>query len=343
MQELMNVLYVNADGSYVRLESDCLRVEVKRELKLRVPLIRLSELVCFGNVLVSPAIYRRFAERGGSVVLLDRRGRFKARVHGPIQGNVLLRRAQHLALSDHDRTCAIMRQMVAGKVQNSRHVLMRAAREAGSGIDEVPLRDAADRLAASLERLRQSTHPDVIRGCEGEAAQAYFAAFNHMIRANRDVFAFGGRTRRPPRDRTNAVLSFLYTLVREECNSGLEGVGLDPQVGYLHTLRPGRPSLALDLMEELRPAIADRLALSLINRRQLSADDFEDQPGGGVFLNERGRRTVITAYQKRKSESVRHTVLDREIPIGLLPHIQARLLARHLRNDLPHYPPFLYR
>lgn len=343
MHELMNVLYVNSDGAYVRLESDTLRVQVKGELKLRVPLIRLSGLVCIGNVLVSPAVFRRFAEMGGSVALLDRRGRFKARVQGAVQGNVLLRRAQHLALSDSARAAAIMRQMVAGKIQNCRQVLLRAARDAASATDEEILREAAERQAVILRHLHASTEANSIRGREGEAAQVYFAVFENMIRGDREVFAFGGRTRRPPRDRTNAVLSFLYTLVREECNAGLEGVGLDPQVGYLHTLRPGRPSLALDLMEELRPVLADRLTLTLINRRQLSEDDFEPQPGGGVFLNERGRRTVITAYQTRKTEEVRHPVLDRKVPIGLIPHVQARLLARHLRGDLPHYPPFQSR
>ncbi|MCC6179713.1 MAG: type I-C CRISPR-associated endonuclease Cas1 [Chloroflexi bacterium] len=343
MHELLNVLYVQTQGAMLRLDHDTVRVEVERELRLRAPLGRLSGIVMFGQVSISPFLLQRCAEDGRSLVWLDRRGRFKARVEGQTRGNVLLRRAQHLALSDRERTMAIARQMVAAKIQNSRLVLLRAARDAPDDADRAELGAAAGRLADALGRLRETNDLDVIRGDEGEAARAYFRVFARMIRADREAFGPDGRTRRPPRDRANAVLSFLYTLLRAECSAALEGVGLDPQVGYLHSLRPGRPALALDLMEEMRPVVADRLALSLVNRRQLRAEHFDESLGGAVLLNEDGRRIVLVAYQERKEESVEHRVLKEKVPVGLLPHVQARLLARHLRGDLTEYPPFLGR
>lgn len=343
MRQLLNTLYVQTEPSYIHLDHDTLRVEVERELKLRVPLMQISGLVCFGNVLLSPALLHRCAEDGRSVTMLDRNGRFKLRLEGPTSGNVLLRRAQHLALSAPERRVAIARNMLAGKLQNGRRVVLRAAREAAGGDDRLMLGDAAGLIGEIIERLPVRDDLDSMRGDEGDAAAAYFSVFERMIRGDREAFGFRRRSRRPPLDRTNAVLSFLYTLLRADCAAALEGVGLDPQVGFLHALRPGRPALALDLMEELRPLMADRLALSLINRRQLQADDFEAHPGGAVYLNEEGRRTVIVAYQKRKEEEVLHRVVGQTVPLGLVPHLQARLMARHLRDDLAHYPPYLVR
>jgi CRISPR-associated protein Cas1 len=343
MLELLNVLYVQSQGAVLHLEHDTVRVEVERETRLRLPLMRLSGIAVFGRVTVTPFLIQRCAEDGRNLVWLDRNGRFKARVEGPVKGNVLLRRAQHLSLSHPDKPALIARQIVAAKVQNSRQVLMRAAREAGSDDDREKLSAASERLAATLSALPVTQDIDVIRGSEGDSARTYFGVFSHMVRVDRDVFGFNGRTRRPPRDRMNAVLSFLYALLRTECASALEGVGLDPQVGYLHSLRPGRPALALDLMEEFRPALADRLALAIVNRRQLTAGDFEETPGGGILMNESGRRTVIEAFQRRKQEEVQHRALKRKLPLGLAPHVQARLLARHLRGELDHYPPFLIR
>ena len=343
MHELLNVLYVQTQGAVLHLEHDTVRVEVERETRLRAPLLRLGGIVVFGQVTVTPFLIQRCAEDGRSLVWLNRHGRFKARVEGPTRGNVLLRRAQHLALSDAERPWLIARQIVAAKVQNSRQVLLRAAREAGEADDAAALAETAQRLATILERLRETRDLETVRGAEGEAARAYFGVFGRMVRADRASFSPDGRTRRPPRDRTNAVLSFLYALVRAECASALEGVGLDPQVGFLHALRPGRPALALDLMEEFRPVLADRLALTLVNRRQLKAEHFETTPGGAVHLTEEGRKTVIVAYQRRKEETVEHRVVKQKVPLGLIPHVQARLLARHLRGDLKVYPPFLYR
>jgi CRISPR-associated protein Cas1 len=343
MLELLNVLYVQTQGAVLHVEHDTVRVEVERETRLRVPLLRLSGIVVFGQVTITPFLIQRCAEDGRSLVWLDRNGRFKARVEGPTRGNVLLRRVQHLALSDPDQPWRIARQIAAAKVQNSRQVLLRGAREATAESDRTALGEAAAHLTDVLARLRETSTLDTVRGAEGEAARVYFDVFDHMIRGERPSFDFDGRNRRPPRDRINAVLSFLYALIQAECASALEGVGLDPQVGYLHTLRPGRPALALDLMEEFRPVLADRLALTLINRRQLKPDQFEETPGGAVLLNDEGRRAVITAYQKRKEEQIEHRALKQSIPLGLVPHIQARLLARHLRGDLPDYPPFVFR
>ncbi|MCK9497209.1 MAG: type I-C CRISPR-associated endonuclease Cas1c [Dehalococcoidia bacterium] len=343
MLELQNVLYVVTPYSVLRLDHDAVRVEVEGNLRSRFPLNNLAGIVAVGRVTVTSSLLARCAEDGRSVVWLDYRGRFLARVEGRARGNVLLRRAQHLALSDVDRTCRIARQVVAGKLQNARHVMLRGARETPDAAESALLAEQGDRLAEAIVRLETVTDLETVRGVEGDAARGYFAAFTSLVRVDRDVFALDGRSRRPPRDRMNSLLSFLYALVRSECTSALEGVGLDPQVGYLHSLRPGRPALALDLMEELRPVLADRLALTLVNRRQIKPDDFEELPGGAVYLTDEGRRTVLAAYQRRKEEVVRHRVLRRSLPVGLLPHVQARLLARHLRGDLPDYPPYVGR
>lgn len=343
MHELLNVLYVQAQGAVLHLEHDTVRIELERETKLRIPLMRLSGIVVFGRITVTPFLIQRCAEDGRSLVWLDRHGRFKARVEGPQRGNVLLRRVQHLALSDATQSCKIARQIVAAKIQNSRQVLLRAAREAGDTDDRVALSEAAEHIVKVLLRLKDCHELQLVRGAEGEAARTYFGVFGYMVRADRTSFDMNGRTRRPPRDRVNAVISFLYALVRAECSAALEGVGLDPQVGYLHALRPGRPALALDLMEEFRPVLADRLAITLINRKQLQAEHFTALPGGAVHLADEGRKVVLTAYQRRKEEEIQHRVLKQKVPIGLVPYVQARLLARHLRGDLSDYPPFLYR
>jgi CRISPR-associated protein Cas1 len=356
MRQLLNTLYVTTPRAYVHLDHDTLRVEVARELKLQVPLLQLGGIVCFGDVMVSPALLHRCADDGRSLVFLTEHGRFKARLEGTASGNVLLRRAQHLALSDEGRRTAIARNLLAGKLRNARQVLLRGAREA-TGEDAAALAAGARRIGQIIERLPLRNDVELMRGDEGEAGRVYFGVFGRLVREDREAFAIDGRTRRPPLDRMNAVLSFLYTLVRTDCAAALEGVGLDPQVGFLHALRPGRPALALDLMEELRPALADRLALALVNRKQLGRDYFEswqtalepsadgdEMPAGGaVYLNEAGRRTVLVAYQKRKEEEVEYRVIASRVPLGLVPHLQARLLARHLREDLAHYPPFLIR
>jgi len=343
LAELLNVLYVQTQGAVLHLDHDTVRIAVEGDTKLRVPLIRLQGIVVFGQVTLTPFLIHRCADDGRELVWMTGHGRFKAQLAGPVSGNVLLRHAQHLAVSDPQRVLTLARQMVAGKLQNSRIQLLRSARDSRTDVDQATLTGAAESLVPILDRLSSCTDLNQVRGAEGEAARIYFGVFQHMIRASPVVFSFHGRTRRPPQDNVNAILSFLYSLVTAECSAALSCVGLDPQVGYLHVLRPGRPALALDLVEELRAALADRLALTLINRGQLQAKHFEQVPGNGVYMTEDGRRIVLEAYQKRKTTEIEHRVLKQKIPVGLVPHIQARLLARYLRGDLEHYVPFVYR
>lgn len=343
MNELLNVLYVQAQGAVLKLDHDAVRVDVDGEMCLRAPLTRLASIVVFGRVTLTPFLIERCAEDGRSVVWLDRRGRFKARIDGPTRGNVLLRQAQHRAADDPARRLAIARRTVAAKLHNSRALVMRSRRDADSPGDVSLLTRSGERLARSVERVAVASDVAALRGLEGEAARAYFAAFSAMIRTQRADFAFDGRTRRPPRDPTNALLSFLYALWLADCVGALEGVGLDPQIGYLHVLRPGRPALALDLLEEFRAAAADRLALRLINLRQIRPEHFESELGGSVSLTEDGRRIVIRALQERKLEETMHPVVGTKVVLGLVPHLQARLLARHLRGELGTYPPYVIR
>lgn len=341
--QLLNTLYVTTPESYVHLDNDTLRVEVEKETRLRVPLHHLGAVVCFGHVSVSLPLMHRLAESGIALVLLDANGRFKARLEGAVSGNVLLRQAQHRMAQNPEFALGVSRNCIAGKVRNCRQVLLRGAREAKSEEDSAMLERGAANLAATLRALPEARDLDVLRGLEGEAARQYFSAINHLVRANvRDAFRMDGRSRRPPRDRINALFSFIYSLLMNDCRSALEAAGLDPQIGFLHTVRPGRAALALDLMEEFR-AFADRLALSLINRGQVAPGDFIEREGGAVQLEDRSRKTVLVAYQERKQENLSHPLLSAQMPFGLLPHIQARLLARTLRGDMPDYLPYLVR
>ncbi len=343
MHQLLNTLYITTEGAYLRLDHETLKVDVEKETKLQVPIHHIGGVVCFGDVMISPAAMHRCAEDGRSLVLLDRNGRFKARVEGPVSGNVLLRRAQYEAMATPAKTLAIARNIVGGKIQNSRQIILRAAREADDDGDATALRNATDSLGNTLSRVGACEDLDTLRGIEGESARIYFSTFTRMVREDRATFTLDGRNRRPPTDPINALLSFLYALLMNDCVAAAEGVGLDPQMGFLHALRPGRAALALDLMEELRSVLADRLALTLINRKQVAAKHFVNRPGGAVHLEDDGRKEVIVAYQKRKQEEITHPVLDQKMPLGLVPHIQARLLARVLRGDLEAYPPYLYR
>ena len=343
MHQLLNTLYITTEGAYLHLDHDTLKVEVEKTTRLQVPVHHLGGVVCFGHVMVSPAAMARCAEDGRFLVLLDRNGRFKARVEGPVSGNVLLRRVQHETMADPGKSLAIARNIVAGKLQNTRQIVLRAAREASEPGDAQALKRTTAILANTLSRLPACKDIDQVRGIEGESARAYFASFDRMVREDRDTFRLDGRNRRPPRDPMNALLSFLYALLMNDCVAGAEGVGLDPQMGFLHALRPGRAALALDLMEEVRAILADRLALTLINRKQIQAKHFIDRPGGAVHLNDAGRKEAVIAYQKRKQEEITHPLLHQKMPLGLVPHVQARLLARTLRGDMEAYIPYLYR
>lgn len=343
MQTLLNTLYVTTPLSYLHLDNDTVRIEVERETKLRVPLHHLGGIVIFGNVLVSPALMHRLADNGQSLVMLDGNGRFKARLEGPVSGNILLRQAQHVKAGDAIFALEAARAFVAGKIRNCRQVLQRGARESKIDADVAVITRGANDLAASLRALPQAGDLDIVRGIEGEAARQYFGCLNYLVRPDaRQDFALDGRTRRPPRDRMNALLSFLYAMLMNDCRSALETVGLDPQLGFLHAVRPGRAALALDLMEEFRHQ-ADRLALTLVNRGQVQAGDFVLHEGGGVTLEEKGRKAVVVAWQERKQEAISHPLLQEPVALGLMPQLQARFLARTLRGDMESYLPFLLR
>lgn len=341
---LLNTLYVMTEGSYLHLDNDTIRIEVERETRLRVPLHHLGGIVTLGDILLSPALIGRCAETGIGVTLLDRNGRFRARIEGPVSGNVLLRCAQHEASADPARTLSLSRNIIAGKLRNSRTVLLRGAREAKSDEDRDVLDAAVRKFDASLRAIGVASDMDVARGVEGEAARTYFGAINHLLRADlRADFAIDARSRRPPRDPLNALLSFFYTLLTHDCRSALETVGLDPQIGFLHVLRPGRPALALDMVEEFRAIGADRMALTLLNRGQLKPADFRKTEGGAVLMTDDARRAVSIAWQEKKKETLMHPLLESEVPLGLLPQIQARLLARTLRGETEAYLPFVAR
>ena len=339
--QLLNTLYITTPDTYLRLDNDTLRVEMDRETKLRVPLHHLSAVVCFGHTGLSAPLMHRLAESGVALVLLDDNGRFKARLEGAVTGNVLLRQAQFQRMADSAFTLEMARACVAGKIKNTRQVLQRGAREAKVEYEAKALARLADDLAAALRALADVTDLDSLRGVEGAAARQYFSGLNLLVRPDqRAAFTMDGRTRRPPRDRFNAMLSFLYAMWMNDCRSALEAAGLDPQVGFLHALRPGRAALALDLMEEFRPW-ADRLALTLINRGQLGADDFVLREGGGVSLEPDARKAVVVAYQERKRDEINHPLLAQAIPLGLVPLVQARLMARSLRDESAPYVPFV--
>ena len=339
--QLLNTLYVTTPESYLRLDNDTLRVELDREVRLRVPLHHLSAVVCFGHIHLSAPLMHRLAQDSVALVLLDDNGRFKARLEGAVSGNVLLRQAQFQRISDPTFTLDMARASVAGKIKNTRLVLQRGARESKSEDETKTLTRLAEDLAASLRALPEVNNLDSLRGVEGEAARQYFSGLNLLVRADqRAAFSMAGRTRRPPRDRFNAMLSFLYAMWMNDCRSALEAAGLDPQVGFLHALRPGRAALALDLMEEFRPW-ADRLALTMINRGQLSAKDFVVREGGGVALEPDARKAVVVAYQERKKDEINHPLLAQAIPLGLVPLVQARLMARAIREDASPYVPFV--
>lgn len=343
MHQLLNTLYITTEGSYLHLDHETLRVEIEGATKLQVPMHHLGGIVCFGNVMISPFAMHRCAEDGRFMVLLDRNGKFKARIEGPVSGNVLLRRAQHEALGSPALTLAIARNIIAGKIQNSRQILLRGAREADDPNDAAALKQPAEALGNAIGRLTACQELDQLRGVEGESARIYFSVFDRMVGEEREAFKLNGRSRRPPLDRMNALLSFFYALLMNDCVAAVEGVGLDPQMGFLHALRPGRAALALDLMEEVRSVLADRLALTLVNRRQITSTHFIERPGGAIHLNDDGRKEAVVAYQKRKQEEIRHPLLDQKMPFGLIPHVQARLLARALRGEMEEYIPFLYR
>ncbi|MEO7327893.1 MAG: type I-C CRISPR-associated endonuclease Cas1c [Minicystis sp.] len=340
MRQHHNVLYVTTPETYLHKRDAAVEVVRDGQAPTRVPLHHLQSIVCFGPVTASPWLMAACAEAGIAISFLTAEGRFLAQVVGPQQGNVLLRRAQYRAADDPSKRIAVARAIVLAKVANSRTLLRRGGREAGDTTSAEPFSEAAERVTVLLEKIKACDDLDSLRGLEGAAATLHFGCFSRFLRGDL-CFAWSGRNSRPPRDPANAALSFLYSILATDCGAAAQAVGLDPQVGFLHVEKSGRPALALDMMEEFRPLLADRLLFAMVNRKQLQEKHFERQEGGAVLLTAEGRKALLVQYQERKREEIRHPFTEEVTTYGLLPHLQARLLARHLRGDLDGYPPFL--
>lgn len=338
MKKLQNSLYINTQGAYLHKERETLVIDIAKEKALQLPIHSISGIFCFGNVMVSPQVMGFCGERGVNLAFFTEYGRFLARVQGKQTGNVLLRRTQYRHADT--KASEIAQVIVAAKIQSQRQVLQRHQRNYGK---QPEVSRVIALLKSAVERLKETTDLDTIRGLEGDAAARYFSVFNHLITEKTGAFTFSQRTRRPPTDPVNALLSFFYAILGNDISAALQGAGLDPQVGFLHKDRPGRDSLAQDVLEELRAYFVDRLVLTLINRQQVKASDFIYEASGAVKLKDTARKTVLQEFQARKQQTIMHPFLKEEVPLGLLPHVQALLLARHLRGDLQHYPPFLAR
>lgn len=342
MKRLANVLYITTPETYLSLDGENVVIQKDEHTSTRLPLHNIENIVCFTWQGASPALMGACAERDIGLAFLTPGGRFQGRVHGRVRGNVLLRKKQYRVSEEEAQSLPIAVSFLIGKIHNSRKVLERALRDHALLVDKDALGKASAFLKETLRALSTCKRISELMAFEGSAAKIYFSVFDHLILHQKEDFRFEERSRRPPLDNMNSLLSFLYTLLTNECVSALETVGLDPFVGFLHADRPGRPSLALDLMEELRPLFADRLALSLVNRRQITGRGFAKKESGGVLMDDETRKTVIAAWQERKKEEIEHPYLKERIPFGLIPYVQALLLARHLRGDLDAYPPFFW-
>ncbi len=343
MKQHLNTLFVTTQGAYLRKDGQTVAVRIEKQTRLRVPLHNLDGIVGFGRVSMSPALMGACAEAGVSISFLKETGKFLASVNGFTSGNVLLRRQQYRIADDPERCLPVARAIISGKLANCRTVLRRAARDTQDQSRVDSLNRIADKLTASINEVSHAVQLDSVRGIEGDAATLYFSEFNSMINVPAKEFQYTKRSRRPPLDPLNAMLSFAYTMLTHDVRSACEASGLDSQVGFLHRDRPGRPGMALDLMEEFRPFLADRMVLSLINRQQINAKDFTQRESGAVYLSDAGRKTFLTAWQERKQDTITHPFLNEKTTVGLLMHLQARLMARHLRGDLDIYPPFIWK
>lgn len=337
MRKLQNTLYITTQGSYLHKERETLVVEQDRKKVAQLPIHSIGHIFCFGNVLVSPFLMGFCGENNVNLAFFTENSRYLGRLQGRQSGNVLLRRAQYK--KSETNPVPVARNIIAAKIQASKRVLQRQIRNHGENAD---IQSAITALNYSLQQLKTADNLDLIRGIEGDAAARYFGVFSHLIKEN-SGFHFDGRNRRPPRDGVNALLSFLYSILGKDISGALQGVGLDPQIGFLHADRPGRDSLAQDILEEFRAWWVDRMVLSLINRGQIKPDDFITEASGAVTLKPEARKLLFQTLQAKKQEKITHPFLNEEVEIGLLPYIQAMLLARHLRGDLAEYPPFLMR
>lgn len=343
MKKMLNTLYVTSPDSYLALDGENIVVLVAQEEKIRLPLHNLEGIVAFGYTGASPACMGACAKRGISLCFMTQSGRFLARVTGEEYGNVLLRKMQYRLSDSETDSLSIARMMLVGKLYNTRWVVERFTRDHPLRVDCEALKQTTQQLHRALLSLEMCRTLEQLRGVEGEAASTYFSILNELILQQKEHFQFFGRNRRPPTDPVNAMLSFVYSMLANEVASALTCVGLDAYVGFLHRDRPGRISLALDMMEELRPVMADRLVLALINRREIGHKDFITQENGAVQMNDTARKTILSAWQERKKDIISHPYLNEKIPWGLVPHAQALLLARYLRGDLDAYPPFLWK
>lgn len=343
MKKLLNTLYITTPDRYLSLDGENVVISADRQEIARIPLHNLERIMAFGCSGVSPALMGKCVSESRELVLMSRTGKFLARVEGEVNGNVLLRRTQYRVADQPEPALQIAKHMIAGKLYNSRRTLERTMRDHPMRIDTQRFAKKTAYLQNAISQAMNANDADTLRGIEGEAASVYFSVFNEMILQQNDSFQFTGRNRRPPLDRVNAMLSFAYALCTGMCTSALEAVGLDPYVGFLHTDRPGRRSLALDLVEEFRAFMCDRFVLTIINKRTMEPNHFELREDGAVVFNENGRRTFLTAWQKRKDDELRHPFLEEKVQWGMLPYVQALLLARYLRGDLDAYPPFLWK
>ena len=342
MKKLLNTLYVLSEDAWLSLKGETVEVTTAAATQ-NIPLHTLESIVCFSYKGASPALMGKCAEAGISLSFFDRNGRYLASVGHTENGNVLLRRTQYRWADDGDKALQLAKSFIAGKLYNSKYVLLRTARDHALQTDEAALRSAAGRITEQLHAIQGAASPEELRGIEGVSAVAYFSVFDELILQKKTCFAFAGRNRRPPTDPVNALLSFAYALLANDCASALHAVGLDPYVGFFHTDRPGRKSLALDLMEELRAPFADRFVLTLINNRILGEKDFKKTENGAVLLTDNARRTFLSEWQQKKKEPITHPFLEEKISWGLLPFAQALLLARFLRGDVDAYPPFFWK
>ncbi|KQC13182.1 MAG: type I-C CRISPR-associated endonuclease Cas1 [Desulfuromonas sp. SDB] len=340
MRKLLNTLYVTNPDSYLTKDGNNVIVKVDREEKFRIPVHNLEAIVCMGYMGASPQLMRLCSDNGVGLSFLSRNGQFLARISGKIKGNVLLRRTQFRYADDPIVSLDLSKRFIIGKLVNCRAVLGRSLRDHRDVINNDKVRSIEGYLIDNINRVPDSLNCDILRGIEGNCAKFYFSAMDELILQQKDDFFIKERNRRPPLDNMNALLSFLYTLLAHDTESALETVGLDPYVGFFHTDRPGRASLALDIMEELRPFMADRLALNLINLRKIKGSDFIKKENGAVFMTDNCRKEVLASWQKRKQDQIKHPYLGENIPVGLLPYIQAMLMARYLRGDIDGYPPF---
>lgn len=343
MKQLLNTLFVTSEDIYLSLEGENVLANRDKQVLARYPLHTLQSIVTFAYPGASPALMGACAEKGIGLAFCTPRGRFLARVCGENTGNVLLRREQYRVADDPEKSCHIARNMIFGKLHNARWSIQRTLRDHGMRIDQESFTRASQELRQLLPQVAAVTGQDTLRGLEGVGSAAYFGVLDQMILNRKQDFFFHGRNRRPPLDRINAMLSFAYSLLANDCASALESVGLDAYVGFLHTDRPGRASLALDLMEELRPCMADRFVLTMVNNRIIKPEDFQTQDSGAVLLTDAGRKTFLKAWQEKKREAITHPFLGEKLAWGMVPYLQALLLARYLRGDLDAYPPFLWK